>query len=298
MVDINTATEATPSVQTTTNSVPVRQESILSKEIDIAQVEQIARNAGTIIAEYREKGVELSFKASDENVSRQVQTEADLASERFLKLNLLALHGCDFYGEEEGGKLLDSGDQWVVDPLDGTENLMGYPPVLGVSIGLMRDGKPYMGVIYDVMSGTVFAAEVGKGARMNGREIHVSEETDPKRAIVAMDFSSKASTRPVSLAQMGRVLETARSVKTFGAPVLALSAVAAGQLEVFSRPSTKPPDMVAGVVIAQEAGAKVLDYDGKPYDVRTSKGIVVGPPAMVDAYMPCFLPQPSTTPVV
>src|SRR5688500_974229 len=89
----------------------------------IEEIEKIARNAGDIIKAHYTQGVAHEFKST-----RQVVTAADKESEQLLKEQLLKIHPCSFYGEEEGGDMAERGDQWVVDPLDGTENMNGYPP--------------------------------------------------------------------------------------------------------------------------------------------------------------------------
>ena len=73
-------------------------------------------------------------------------SDADREPRQLLKEQLLKIHPCGFYVEEEGGDIAEQGDQWVVDPFDGTENMNGYPPLLAVSIGLLRNEKPVLGV--------------------------------------------------------------------------------------------------------------------------------------------------------
>src|SRR5688500_6485647 len=248
----------------------------------IEEIEKIARNAGNIIREHYTQGVAHEFKSL-----RQVVTHADRESEQLLKEQLLKFHSCGFYGEEEGGDIAERGDQWVVDPLDGTENMNGYPPLLAVSIGLLRNGKPILGVIYDPIHSTLYSAQEGGQTRVNGEAAEVSSETDPAKAVINLDFSSEIATRPQTLKQLAGVLEQARAVKIFGAPVLSLAAVAAGRLDLFFRPSTKLADMVAGVCMVRASGGKVVDYEGKDWTIR-STGVIAGSSAMVEAYLPCF----------
>ncbi len=227
----------------------------------IEEIEKIARNAGDIIKAHYTQGVAHEFKSG-----RQVVTDADRESEQLLKEQLLKIHPCGFYGEEEGGDIAEQGDQWVVDPLDGTENMNGYPPLLAVSIGLLRNGKPVLGVIYDPIHSTLYSAQEGGQTRVNGEVARLSSQTDPAKAVISLDFSSEIATRRRTLEQLSRVLEQARAVKVFGAPVLSLAAVAAGRLDLFFRPSTKLTDMVAGVCMVRASGGKVVDYDGEELD--------------------------------
>src|SRR5688500_13075144 len=95
----------------------------------IEEIEKIVKNAGDVVKAQYAEGVEHEFKSE-----RQVVTGADKESEHLLKEKLLKIHPCQFYGEEGGGAIAEQGDQWVVDPLDGTENMNGYPPLLAISV--------------------------------------------------------------------------------------------------------------------------------------------------------------------
>src|SRR5688500_3265036 len=98
------------------------------RELDgvfLDEVERIARSAGELVKAYYAGGarrVAPGFKSR-----RRAVTAADRDSERLLQDALVGLHPCAFHGEECGGELMACGDQWVVDPLDGTENMSGYP---------------------------------------------------------------------------------------------------------------------------------------------------------------------------
>lgn len=248
----------------------------------IEEIEKITKIAGSIIKARYTQGVAFRFKSS-----RQVVTIADRESEQFLKEALLKLHPCPFYGEESGGVIIEQGDQWVVDPLDGTENMTGYPPLLAVSVGLLRNGKPVLGVIYDPIHDTLYSAQEEHQLKINGKAARIKRQTKAADAIVGLDFSSEMQTRPQTLGQLSRILQQARAIKVFGAPVLSLAEVAAGRLDLFFRPSTKLTDMVAGVCMVRASGGKVVDYEGMEWTIY-SKGVIAGSSSMIDAYMPCF----------
>src|SRR5690348_2910689 len=162
----------------------------------IEEIEQIARSAGDIIKAHYTQGVAHEFKSP-----RQVVTTADRESEQFLKEMLLKLHPCHFYGEESGGVIVEQGDQWVVDPLDGTENMAGYPPLLAISIGLLRNGKPVLGVIYDPIHDILYSAQQEGLLKINGEVTKVRSQTEPGNAVVGLDFSSEMQTGPETLDQ-------------------------------------------------------------------------------------------------
>lgn len=260
----------------------LRLKSFAQYDFPIEEIEKIAKHAGSIIKAHYIQGVAPQFKSP-----RQVVTTADRESEQFLKEALLKLHPCHFYGEESGGVIIEQGDQWVVDPLDGTENMTGYPPLLAVSIGLLRNGTPVLGVVYDPIHNNLYSAQEGHLLKINGEVTRIKSQTEPASAIVGLDFSSEMETRSATLGQLSRVLQQARAVKVFGAPVLSLAEVAAGRLDLFFRPSTKLTDMVAGVCMVRAAGGNVVDYGGRDWTVH-SRGIIAGSPGMMDAYLPCF----------
>ena len=251
-------------------------------DFPIEEIEEIANLAGSIIKAHYIQGVAPQFKSP-----RQVVTTADKESEQFLKEALLKLHPCHFYGEESGGTITEQGDQWVVDPLDGTENMTGYPPLLAVSIGLLRNGKPVLGVIYDPIHDILYSAQQGNKLKINGEAARIKSPAEPANAIVGLDFSSEMQMRPATLGQLSRVLQQARTVKVLGAPVLSLAEVAAGRLDLFFRPSTKLTDMVAGVCMVRASGGKVVDYEGMEWTIH-SKGIIAGSSEMIEAYLPCL----------
>jgi myo-inositol-1(or 4)-monophosphatase len=248
----------------------------------IKEIEKIAMRAGEIVQAHYSRGVTPEFKSA-----RQAATEADKESEQLLKEGLLKIYACGFYGEEGGGDISRYGDHWIVDPLDGTENMSGYPPLLAVSIGLLRNGKPVLGVIYDPIHATIYSAQDGEQMRVNGKPPLARIPNDPAKAIVALDFSSRMETRPQTLQQLARVLERARAAKIFGAPALSLAEVAVGRLDLFFRPSTKLSDMVAGICLVRASGGKVVDYSGRDWTID-SEGVIAGSSHMVEAYLPCF----------
>src|SRR5687768_10753366 len=256
--------------------------SFAQHDFPIEDIEQVARSAGGIIRAHYTRGVGCEFKSR-----RQVVTIADRESEQFLKETLLQLYPCHFYGEESGGVITEQGDEWVVDPLDGTENMTGYPPLLAISIGLLRNGMPVLGVVYDPVHDILYSAQQGGLLKINGEVTQLKNRTEPGNAVVGLDFSSEMATRPETLDQLSRVLQQARAVKVLGAPVLSLAEVAAGRLDLFFRPSTKLTDMVAGVCVARASGAKVLDYEGKDWTIH-SRGIIAGSSEIIEAYIPCL----------
>ncbi len=230
---------------------------------------------------------------SDRKTARQIVTEVDTKVEAELKEELGKVSpDTKFFGEEGGGEVERTGDQWVVDPLDGTENMRGWPHEVAVSIGLLRNGEPIAGVIIDPLHKRAYVAEKGKGAyeitlnddgsAAERKALSVSDCPQIENtAMVGMDISSNEESRTRALDQLARILleSKAQSTKITGSPVAALAAVAEGSLDLYIREATKAPDLIAGVAIVREAGGKVLNYAGQEWtvdDLGVGKGIIAG----------------------
>src|SRR5688572_28471453 len=112
-------------------------------------------------------------------------SEADIASEEAVRDMLTRESGLPVYGEEAGGEESDTG--WLVDPLDGTANFLHGFDAVGVSVGLVRDGTPVVGVVHAPLLERTYTADEGRGARRDGRPINVSGRA-PEQAIVATGF--------------------------------------------------------------------------------------------------------------
>src|SRR5580698_901990 len=151
------------------------------KKFDFAHVaEGIARQAGALLRGFYEKGVTAEYKGDVDLV-----TQADRESEELIVGKLKAAfptHGV--YGEEGTRDRLESEYRWYVDPLDGTTNFAHGFPAFCVLLGLERrapglkpeeDGEMVAGITYDPLRDEMFVAEKGKGAWLNGSQIHVSK---------------------------------------------------------------------------------------------------------------------------
>ena len=242
------------------------------------------------------------IRTLDKKSERQVVTEVDTAVEKELQEELKKLDpSAQFFGEEGGGQIVKTGDQWVVDPLDGTENMSGYPFEVGLSIGLIRNGEPVLGVIVDPLHKRAYAAQKDGGIHLiefnddgsikERREIAVSECTQLENtAKVELGVSSKESSRRRAAEDFNFLNLDAKvqSVKTTGSPVLALGAVSEGSLDLLVREATKAPDLIAGVVMVREAGGKVVNYNGEEWtvdDIGEGKGIIAGSEKVVDEFI-------------
>jgi myo-inositol-1(or 4)-monophosphatase len=186
-------------------------------------------------------------------------TEADGAVERLLADRLAAAFPDDGFVGEEGGAQRAGRLHWVVDPIDGTANFMRGGNRFCVSIGLVEDRTPLLGVIVAPALGEVFAARQGAGATLNGAPIHVADTTDLRRATVEIGWSPR---RPNAafMAVCTRVLDTGATLRMGGSGALGLADVAAGRQDAFGELHINLWDVAAGLAILAEAGAAVSPF--------------------------------------
>jgi myo-inositol-1(or 4)-monophosphatase len=182
-----------------------------------------------------------------------------------------------FFGEETGGERADVG--WFVDPLDGTANFVHGFPVVGVSVGLVADGRPVVGVVHAPMLGRVYSARLGGGAFVDGEPIRVSERP-PVEAICAtgFPFRSKRERLDEYLPYMERALRTFEDLRRAGAASLDLAWTAAGVFDGYFEQSLGTWDVAAGALLVREAGGVVTDWQGDDRAWLRSGDIIAGPP--------------------
>ncbi len=193
-------------------------------------------------------------------------TEVDRTSERAIAGALAeATPGIPVLGEEGGGAVGDR--YWVVDPLDGTTNFLHGFPVVGVSVALVEDGRPTVGVVHAPFLGETYSGARGQGAalaRSSGPplRLHVSDRP-PETAVVGTGFPfRRKELLPRYLAAFRRCLERFEDLRRPGAASLDLAWVAAGVFEGFFELALSPWDVAAGALLIEEAGGVVTDWTG------------------------------------
>jgi myo-inositol-1(or 4)-monophosphatase len=226
-------------------------------------VERLARRAGeTLLSHFRPLGrAEIVDRKGQ---MRNLVTAADRASEDLIVAALreeFPEHGIN--GEEGGGIPGDGRHVWTVDPLDGTVNFTHGHPFFAVSIGLVVDGEPLLGVVHAPVLGETFVGEVGAGATLNGVPIGVSGTEDLMEAMLATGFAYVRNEHPDhNVDNFSRLIFKARSIRRAGAAAIDLAYVAAGRLDGFWELHLAPWDVAAGAAILLAAGGRITDFGG------------------------------------
>jgi myo-inositol-1(or 4)-monophosphatase len=172
------------------------------------------------------------------------------------------------FGEEGGGEVGDS--LWVVDPIDGTTNFLHGLSAWCVSLAYLRDGQAQLGLIYDPPADELFAARRGGGATCNGRPLAVSRCAQISDALIGIGFSYRRPVRSF-IAATERMLDAHCEVRRSGSGALGMAHVAAGRLDGYWEQHINSWDVLAGLLLVQEAGGWTNDFlagnalrDGNP----------------------------------
>ncbi|MFO7741456.1 MAG: inositol monophosphatase family protein [Anaerolineae bacterium] len=193
-------------------------------------------------------------------------TETDTAAEELIRSRLEErFPGHRILAEESGGdEWREPGPPiWLIDPLDGTNNFAHGFPHVGISLALVEDEQPVVGVIYDPLRGETFAATAGGGATLNDESIRVTEVRDLSEAFLATGFPyDRRVASDNNVQRLDHFLRRSQGVRRAGAAVLDLSYVACGRFDGFWEIRLHPWDVAAGILIVREAGGEVTNFAG------------------------------------
>ena len=244
-----------------------------------------ARGAGKIIKEASDRKIAGISKEGHANFVTKYDA---LVQEYLLDRLSQILPEAHFVGEEEGKEVFleeyRQGYTFVIDPIDGTSNFMkGYRPSV-TSIGLLKDGRPELGVIYQPYTDEMFWAERGEGAYHNGVKLHTSA-SPLSDSLVSLGSAPYYGERISRMAfDLGHwYLQRSIDIRRSGTAAWDLCQVASGVTGVFFEPVLCLWDYTAGACILEEAGGKItdlrgreLDYTGKSSILAVSGGVLEG----------------------
>ena len=209
-------------------------------------------------------------------------TDLDLEVERIIRAVLKETDGlrAEFVGEEFGGSGdLDRGRHWVIDPIDGTTNLVRGIPTFSVTLALVVEGSPVIGIVSAPMLGERYTAVLGHGARMRRGKLRgplaVSGVDALEGSLVSVNDIASLSCGGRALAgeMTGAIAARALQVRCHGSIGLDMAWVAAGRLEACVSFTNRPWDVVAGALLVREAGGSTYDTQGRDHTLGSTTAI-------------------------
>lgn len=251
----------------------------------VPKAAEIAREAGGRLREFFAQGVVTEYKGDVD-----VVTVADRTVEKLIRTRLgeaFPTHG--IYGEEGTRERLEGEYRWYVDPLDGTTNFAHGFPQFCVSMGLEHrpegrttddeDGILVAGVIYDPLRDEMFTAERGHGAHLNGKPMRASQVQNLAESLIATGFPSRKRHDSPNVHFYQEFTLRSHGVRRAGSAALDLAYVAVGRMEAFWEFNLNPWDTAAGILLVEEAGGRVTDFNGDHFrldsrEILASNGLI------------------------
>jgi myo-inositol-1(or 4)-monophosphatase len=224
---------------------------------------EIAKSAALLAGKYiksqKNKDLEILL-----NEGRDIKLQIDVDVEKIIKEYLSSNSPFPILAEESGisGKI----DQfyWVVDPLDGTSNFLRNIPISCVSIALMSDMEPILGVIYDFNNNDLYYAHHESKAYLNNSKISVSLTALKSDATLVTGIPAKKNYLDEEFKNMITDFQSWKKIRMIGSAAMASVYVASGKADAYSEKSIFLWDIAAGAAIVKAAGGKVCLQNHQP----------------------------------
>lgn len=263
-----------------TNTRKSERSGILDKQINLRQArlfaERIAKEAGQLLTEYADKIKILNYKDRQD-----VTTNADLASEKLIIQAIEEKYPEHNILSEEKGKV-EKGSPlaWIIDPLDGTKEYVRGIPIYNVALTLCWGEETLLAVVFSPAEKQLFTAVKGEGSFLNGRSVKVSLENDLADSFVFVYLPRfEGDEREFNLAwqKLAKISRKVYRLRSLSKLNVLCCWVAMGGCEAFLNLINSPEiwDILPGLFIARQAGAKISDLSGKPILGKLGKGFLV-----------------------
>ncbi|MBI4092546.1 MAG: inositol monophosphatase [Candidatus Kerfeldbacteria bacterium] len=222
---------------------------------------EAVKKAGQITSTYFSQVQKVSYKHLDREVVSEVDIKAESAIKETVK-SRFPDHG--FLGEETGRDSQKSEYVWIADPIDGTVNYSRGLKKYGISLALSKNREVILGVVFNPISGEMFTAERDKKAYLNGEPIHVNKNVDLFQAVVyASEFSRSKEV-------IKGLFDSVKNLRIASSSAYDTCMVACGRTEAFIKVTTHPWGFAAANLIVEEAGGKVTNLDGTPWNTDST----------------------------
>ena len=244
----------------------------LHKEIQTAK--DAAKAAGKLL-DVNKKDLNQSIYSSDTDI----KLKADVEAENLIKSILSRRSNFPILAEESGKSENNLEETfWVVDPLDGTANYTRDIPLCCVSIALMHNMEPVIGVIYDFNNNNLYEGSFDGEAKLNESIIKVSDVKEPKEGILVTGLPNNTDYSDSALLKMVKDFQEWRKVRMIGSAAIASCYIASAKADVYKEFGTYLWDVAAGAAIVNAAGGKaeITNFrDNYQVDVHFSNSKII-----------------------
>jgi myo-inositol-1(or 4)-monophosphatase len=222
----------------------------LCKEIQTAK--DATKAAGKLL-DVNKKDLNQSIYSSDTDI----KLKADIEAENLIKSILNSRSNFPILAEESGKSENELEETfWVVDPLDGTANYTRDIPLCCVSIALMHNMEPVIGVVYDFNNNNLYEGSFDGEAKLNESVIKVSDVKEPKEGILVTGLPNNTDYSDLALLKMVKDFQEWRKVRMIGSAAIASCYIASAKADVYKEFGTYLWDVAAGAAIVNAAGGK------------------------------------------
>lgn len=224
----------------------------------------LIKECGELIANANREDIDIENK---EGIGNYVTNYDTLIQQKIKEGLKTIMPEASFMGEEgNDNKVYESEYIFVVDPIDGTANFARDLKLSAISIGLLKNNKPYLGVCYIPYVDELYTAIEGNGAYLNGKRIHVSNKLLKDGIVYSGCAPYYGELRTRSLENTVSFASNASDFRRAGSAVIEMCSIAAGKAEVYFELKIQPWDFCGASIIVLEAGGKLSTIDGNEID--------------------------------
>lgn len=249
----------------------------------LEEITEIVRAAGEILT----SAVSIEDGVEEKEGRANFVTAYDKKVQNFLFERLgEVLPQAVFIGEEEEEHAaLSEGYAFIIDPIDGTTNFMKGYNASCISVGLLRDGQPDIGVVYNPYLNEMFQAVRGQGAFCNGKQIKVSDHelADGLVLFGSAPYNEELAEKSFDLAY--KLFRNSLDIRRSGSAAIDLCNIACGRAELFFEMLLSPWDYAAGTLMVKEAGGVISDMDGNELVFDKKCSVVAGNKKSMDTFL-------------
>lgn len=228
----------------------------------LKQITEAVREAGKIILNADRSNMDIDSKTGRGNfVTEYDKKVQDFLFEKLMKI----IPEAEFVGEEnEASECSYKGYTYVVDPIDGTMNFVRDNHASAISVGVLYDGEPFMGAVYNPYLDEMYYGKKNEGAYLNGKRIFVSKRDIEDGIVMAGTSPYYSNLFDDTIETIRKYLKSSLDIRRSGAASLDLCSIAAGRAELFFELILSAWDYTASALIIKEAGGIITAMDGSP----------------------------------